>query len=72
MLVSCVYSTVADLDLVSYVFNDFGKNFVKSQKLSPDAFIQLAFQYTYHRSVSPLTTILCISVQYRRDVLNYG
>jgi len=41
-------STVDDLMLRSLWFKDFGKRFIKSQKLSPDAFIQVAFQLAYY------------------------
>ena len=32
-------------------FDDFGKNFPKSAKLSPDGFIQAAIQLTYYKFV---------------------
>uniref|UniRef100_A0A6I8R684 Carnitine O-acetyltransferase n=1 Tax=Xenopus tropicalis TaxID=8364 RepID=A0A6I8R684_XENTR len=40
---------VHDLDVKVFVFSVFGKNFPKSEKLSPDAFIQLALQLSYYR-----------------------
>lgn len=30
-------------------FTEFGKNFIKQQRLSPDCFIQLALQLTYYK-----------------------
>ncbi|XP_067929903.1 choline O-acetyltransferase-like [Watersipora subatra] len=40
---------IADLDLYLLKFDKFGKEFPKSQNMSPDCFIQLAFQLTYYR-----------------------
>lgn len=30
-------------------FNQFGKNFIKQQSISPDAFVQLALQLTFYK-----------------------
>ncbi|KAJ8960981.1 hypothetical protein NQ318_020285 [Aromia moschata] len=38
-----------NLDMDSFQFKSFGKEFVKSQKLSPDSFIQIAMQYAFYR-----------------------
>ncbi|KAH9525090.1 Carnitine O-palmitoyltransferase 1, liver isoform [Bulinus truncatus] len=38
-----------DLDLHIMMFREFGKGFVKTCKVSPDAFIQAALQLTYYR-----------------------
>lgn len=39
----------SDLDLKVFIFDDFGKDFPKSQKVSPDSFIQNAIQLAYYR-----------------------
>lgn len=38
-----------NLEVSAFTFNKFGKEFVKSQKLSPDSFIQMAIQYAFYR-----------------------
>ena len=43
------YRLIADIDMFVLRFEDFGKNFPKSQNMSPDAFIQLALQLAYYR-----------------------
>ena len=36
------------LDMEKYHFKSFGKNFIKKQNMSPDAFVQVALQLSYH------------------------
>ncbi|VDL77513.1 unnamed protein product, partial [Nippostrongylus brasiliensis] len=43
-----------DLDMVVYTFKRYGKNFPKSVKISPDSFIQMAFQLAFYRIHSAL------------------
>ena len=38
-----------DVDLFAVEFREFGKEFIKEQKMSPDAFIQLSLQLTYYK-----------------------
>ena len=38
-----------DLQLTVFSFNEFGKGFPKSQKISPDAYVQVAMQLTYYK-----------------------
>lgn len=42
-------SLIENLELYGWTFNHFGKDFVKSQKLSPDAFVQVSLQLAYYR-----------------------
>jgi len=44
-----VFRLVSEVDLKVFVFDKFGKNFPKSQKVSPDSFIQNAIQLAYYR-----------------------
>lgn len=38
-----------DLEMSYLHFNDYGKNFIKTQKFSPDSFIQMAIQFAFYR-----------------------
>ena len=40
---------VVDLDLYVLRFNEYGSDFIKQQRISPDAYIQLALQLTYFK-----------------------
>ena len=40
---------IDDVDLYVLCFVEFGKQFIKEQRISPDAFIQLALQLTYYK-----------------------
>ena len=44
-----LHSLVADVDLQTFIFTDFGKNVPKQLKLSPDGFIQNAIQLAYYK-----------------------
>lgn len=43
------FSMISDIDLRCFVYAGYGKDFVKKQKMSPDAWIQMAFQLTFYR-----------------------
>lgn len=45
----CARSLLLDVDLKIITFDEYGKGFIKSCKVSPDAFIQFAFQLAYFR-----------------------
>ena len=47
----CASRLVKDLQITIYSFEDFGKEFIKHCRLSPDAFIQVALQLAYYRYV---------------------
>ncbi|XP_077206675.1 choline O-acetyltransferase [Paroedura picta] len=41
--------SVKNLDFVVYKFENYGKEFIKKQKMSPDAYIQVALQLAFYR-----------------------
>ncbi|NWR53520.1 CLAT acetyltransferase, partial [Regulus satrapa] len=41
--------TVENLDFIAYKFENYGKEFIKRQKISPDAYIQVALQLAFYR-----------------------
>ena len=43
------FRLVRDVQITVFTFDDFGKEFIKHCRLSPDAFIQVALQLTYYR-----------------------
>lgn len=47
--IKIIYRLAADLELNCFTFGTFGKEFIKSQKLSPDSFIQMAMQLAFYR-----------------------
>lgn len=46
---SFFHRIVKNLDFVVYKFDNYGKTFIKQQKCSPDAFIQVALQLAFYR-----------------------
>ncbi|UYV77452.1 CRAT [Cordylochernes scorpioides] len=40
---------IKDLQLRAFVYRGYGKDFIKSQKMSPDSFIQMALQLSFYR-----------------------
>lgn len=49
--VSCAFSfrLVNNLDMDVFKFKVYGKEFIKKQKMSPDAFIQVALQLAFYK-----------------------
>uniref|UniRef100_A0A667XV44 Choline O-acetyltransferase n=1 Tax=Myripristis murdjan TaxID=586833 RepID=A0A667XV44_9TELE len=54
LITHCGFSSrlVNNLDMDAYKFKFYGKEFIKKQKMSPDAFIQVALQLAFYRLVS--------------------
>lgn len=38
-----------EIDMGHLIFTDYGKNFIKAQKFSPDSYIQMAIQFAFYR-----------------------
>lgn len=49
---SFMYRLVKNLDMNVHKFSSYGKEFIKKHNMSPDAYIQVALQFAYYRSVS--------------------
>ncbi|KAI4470726.1 carnitine o-acyltransferase [Holotrichia oblita] len=58
---------INDLDLHVFAYRQYGKGFIKTCKVSPDAFIQMAIQLTYYRDAGKfsLTYEACMTRLYR-------
>ncbi|XP_041645949.1 choline O-acetyltransferase [Cheilinus undulatus] len=55
---------VKNLDMNVHKFYDYGKEFIKKQKMSPDAYIQVALQLAYYRCHSrPVSTYESASIR---------
>lgn len=48
---------IADLDFYVYRYQNYGKSFIKSCKVSPDVYIQLALQLAYYKWVLQLKVV---------------
>lgn len=48
-LTVCDFRLVEDLEMNAFTFTNYGKEFIKSQKLSPDSFLQMAMQFAFYR-----------------------
>lgn len=44
-----LFRLVDDLEMNCFAYTDYGKRFVKEQKLSPDSYIQMAQQLAFYR-----------------------
>ena len=47
----CAQKLIEDLQLRIYVHDNYGKGFMKTCRVSPDAYIQMALQLAYYRLV---------------------
>lgn len=43
------YRASSNLELNIVHFKTYGKNFIKSQRMSPDSYIQMAMQYAFYK-----------------------
>ena len=51
ILLFVYFRHIENLELKAFKFMPFGKEFIKGQKLSPDAFVQVNLQLAYYRYV---------------------
>uniref|UniRef100_A0A671XYW1 Choline O-acetyltransferase n=1 Tax=Sparus aurata TaxID=8175 RepID=A0A671XYW1_SPAAU len=59
---------VKNLDMDVHKFYDYGKEFIKKQKMSPDAYIQVALQLAYYRCHGrPVSTYESASIRRFRE-----
>ncbi|XP_036395098.1 choline O-acetyltransferase-like [Megalops cyprinoides] len=59
---------VRNLDMEVYTFKVYGKDFIKKQKMSPDAFIQVALQFAFYRcNGRPVSTYESASIRRFRE-----
>ncbi|KAM6105423.1 LOW QUALITY PROTEIN: choline O-acetyltransferase [Pterocles gutturalis] len=52
-----------NLDFIAYKFENYGKEFIKKQKISPDAYIQVALQLAFYRCHRRLATYESASIR---------
>ncbi|KAJ8284863.1 hypothetical protein COCON_G00037130 [Conger conger] len=59
---------VRNLDMDAYKFKIYGKEFIKKQKMSPDAYIQVALQFAFYRcNGRPVSTYESASIRRFRE-----
>jgi len=56
----CVDRLVKDIQITVFSFEDYGKDFIKKCRLSPDAFIQVALQLAYFRYLCVCVCVVCV------------
>lgn len=49
LFIYLIFRLVKDLNFHVFRFTQYGKEFIKSCKVSPDVYIQLAMQLAYHK-----------------------
>uniref|UniRef100_A0A8C6WY98 Choline O-acetyltransferase n=1 Tax=Neogobius melanostomus TaxID=47308 RepID=A0A8C6WY98_9GOBI len=63
-----LHRLVRNLDMNVYKFDVYGKEFIKKQKMSPDAYIQVALQLAYYRCHGrPVSTYESASIRRFRE-----
>ena len=48
-VIFCASRQVRNLDMEVHKFHEYGKEFIKKQRMSPDAYIQVALQLAYYK-----------------------